>query len=61
MKFFGLFLLIIGLASIALSFTNIQFIYLSWINNWGVTTGWLIKAAMVLVGFLLYYFNRHED
>jgi len=61
MKFLGLMLLIIGLAAIALSFTEIQFIFLSWINNWGATTGWVIKIAMVVIGFLLYYFNRHDD
>ncbi len=61
MKFLGLFLFLAGLISLLMASFGAQHALLLWVDNWGETTGWIIRIAITLVGFLLYYFNRHDD
>jgi hypothetical protein len=51
---FGRFLVIIGLGSFVLHFLNMEFIVLSWVDNWGAGTGNVIRVAMIVVGAVLW-------
>lgn len=53
MKRFGLFLLVLGLGSIALHFANMEFRLLTWIEMWGATVAWVIRGALALAGAVL--------
>ncbi len=55
------FLLLFGVGSIALNFFNYEFIVLSWIDNWGITVGWIIRSTMIVVGTALLFFGRREQ
>jgi hypothetical protein len=61
MKYLGLVLLIIGVLSLILPFTGAEFMFLSWVSNWGETIGWAIRIGIVLLGAALYLPNRHDD
>ncbi len=61
MKYLGLFLLVIGAAALILPLTGAEFIFLSWIGNWGETISWVIRGGIFLLGALLYFPNRHND
>ncbi|XDD50374.1 hypothetical protein AB3N59_00715 [Leptospira sp. WS92.C1] len=55
---FGAFLSFAGVVSSALSFFNYNLKILIWIDNWGVTTGWAIRAGLVAVGIALYFLGK---
>lgn len=54
MKTLGMYMAIAGLASIVLYFMNMQLTLLMWIDNWGETTGWIIRGGLVVVGAALF-------
>jgi len=54
MKKWGGYLFYFGVGSIVLSFLNMQFIILAWIDLWGPTVGWAIRIAMVVVGGVMW-------
>lgn len=58
MKELGSTMLFFGIGSIALSFMNMQFVILSWIDKWGPTTGWAIKGGLIVVGAVLFVLGR---
>ena len=39
-----------GVGSIILSFLNMEFIVLAWIDSWGPAVGWIIRIALAVVG-----------
>lgn len=53
MKRLGRFLLIFGVGSMMLSFMNMEFLILAWIDHWGPTVGWSIRIAMAVLGLIL--------
>ncbi|EMJ98129.1 hypothetical protein [Leptospira alstonii] len=55
---FGAFLSFAGVVSAALSFFNYNLSILIWIDNWGTTTGWGIRAGLVVIGVLLYFLGK---
>ncbi|MBM9499327.1 hypothetical protein JWG44_03575 [Leptospira sp. 201903071] len=55
---FGAFLSFAGIVSGALSFFNYNLKILMWIDNWGVATGWAIRAGLVAVGVVLYFLGK---
>lgn len=63
MKELGLGLLIIGAISLALRLINpnIQYVFLTWIDQWGSTVGWAIRIGMTLLGLLLWLGFRNRD
>jgi hypothetical protein len=61
MKEIGLGLLIIGLLSLVLPFLGMQSMLLTWINQWGATTAWLIRGAITLIGLLVWLSFRNRD
>ena len=56
MKELGLFLLLVGLVSLALPFINpnIHYVFLQWIDNWGPNVAWAIRGGIALLGFVLW-------
>lgn len=61
MKKIGSYIAIFGLFAIVMGFLNKVPRLLSWIYNWGVTTAWIIKIAMVLVGAALYFMDSSSE
>ena len=61
MKRFGSYLLFIGIGSMILAFTGYEFRVLMWIENWGTTTGWLIRGGIALLGGVMWMFGGDKD
>lgn len=43
-----------GVGSAILYFLNFEFIILAWIDMWGPVVGWIIRAALAIVGGILW-------
>jgi hypothetical protein len=61
MKELGLGLLLVGLVSLVLPFLGLKFLFLTWIDQWGATTSWLIRGGLTLLGLLLWLGFRNRD
>ena len=63
MKELGLGLLLVGLISLALRFINpaIQYVFLTWIDQWGSSVGWGIRLGLTLLGLLLWLGFKNRD
>jgi len=57
----GLLLAAMGIMSIVLSFFNYNIRLLSWIDNWGTTTGWIIKIILIAGGGALFFLFGSGD
>jgi len=60
----GGYIAIFGIASIILSFFNYNLKILMWIDNWGETTGWIIRIGLIVVGAVLFFMgggSNEED
>jgi hypothetical protein len=60
MKQLGTWLMIFGLGSIALNFLGLEFTLLMWIDNWGPTVGWGIRAGLAAVGAVLFFLGMRQ-
>jgi hypothetical protein len=54
MRNVGLMLILTGLVSFALLGTNFRVIWLLWIDGWGREVGLGLRAAILLLGIILY-------
>ncbi|MBK8186150.1 MAG: hypothetical protein IPK77_02230 [Cellvibrio sp.] len=61
MKNIGGYLFFFGVGSVILYFLNMEFVILSWIDNWGYTVGWVIRAAMILLGAALWLIGNKQE
>ncbi|MCB1609897.1 MAG: hypothetical protein KDI71_23290 [Xanthomonadales bacterium] len=61
MKTIGGYLFFFGLGSILLHFFEMEFVVLSWIENWGADTAWGIRGAMIVIGAALWFFGGSKD
>lgn len=63
MKELGLFLLLVGLISLALPFINpnIHYVFLQWIDNWGPGVAWAIRGGIALLGLVLWRVGGRRD
>lgn len=61
MKSIGSTLLFFGIGSIVLNVVGYEFVILSWIDFWGETTGWTIRAVMIVAGAGLFFVGRIGD
>ena len=50
-----------GVGSIVLSFVNMEFIILSWIDMWGPTPGWIIRGTLAVVGAILWLVGSKQE
>lgn len=55
MRSIGSTLLFFSIGSIVLNFIGYEFVILSWIDFWGETTGWTIRAVMIVAGAGLFF------
>lgn len=53
MRRFGIFLIVMAAGSAILPFLGMQFIVMSWVDSWGTTVGWVIRAAVLALGIVL--------
>ncbi len=61
MKKLGGYLMFFGIGSIVLSFLNMQFIILSWIDTWGSSVGWGIRIALIVGGAALFLVGKKNE
>ena len=58
----GLVLAAMGLISALLSIFNYNIRLLAWIDSWGSTMGWVLRAVLILAGGALFFlFGRAEE
>ena len=57
----GGYIALFGVVSIILSFFNYNLRILMWIDNWGVTTGWIIRVALIVVGVALFFIGGNSS
>lgn len=58
MKKWGGTLFFFGVGSMVLSFLNMQFVILAWIDLWGPTAGWAIRIGMAVVGGIMWLVGK---
>jgi len=58
MQRLGGFLVLMGAGSFLLHFINMDFILVSWVDNWGPTVGTGIRVGMIVVGAILWFLGR---
>lgn len=55
MRKIGGYMVFFGLFAIVLNFMDRVPTLLMWIYNWGDTTAWIIKIALIVVGAVLFF------
>lgn len=58
MKKIGSYMAIFGLFAIVMGFLDRVPKLLIWIYNWGETTAWIIKVALVVIGGILFFMGN---
>jgi hypothetical protein len=53
MKSWGIWFIIMGAGSYLLRMFGVDFLLISWVDNWGETTGHLIRAGVVVLGIIM--------
>lgn len=61
MKQLGGALFFFGIGSAVLYFLEMQFVILSWIDNWGETNAWIIRGAMAVIGGVLWMAGNKKE
>jgi hypothetical protein len=61
LKSIGGYMFFFGIGSIILNFLNMEFMILSWIDNWGVSVGWMIRIGLAVVGGALWVIGRKQE
>jgi hypothetical protein len=61
MKKWGGTLFFFGVGSIVLSFLNMQFVLLAWIDLWGPTVGWAIRIGLAVVGGVMWLVGKAPE
>jgi hypothetical protein len=60
MQGIGGLLVLLGAGSFLLPYLGLQFILVSWIDNWGTGVGNGIRIAMIVVGVILWFMGRQQ-
>lgn len=58
MTLMGFILLILGILSLVLSITGLQFQFLLWMDYFGFGIGFLLRILMILGGFVIIYLSK---
>ncbi len=61
MKSLGGWLFIFGAGSFLLNMFGMEFMLLSWIDNWGPTVGLGIRVGLIVVGAALWLIGRKQE
>lgn len=56
MRSLGGWLIFFAVASAILRYFGLYFLLFFWIDNWGSTIGWIIRAVMAMAGIALIIF-----
>lgn len=61
----GFLLFLFGILSIILNLVGLQFVFLTWIDNFGRLGAFILRIVMMLAGIILMYLNlvnwRQDD
>ncbi len=57
----AIFLMVMGFGSMVLNMVGMEFRLLGWIDSWGPTAGWGIRAALAVVGVVLFFVDRRQQ
>lgn len=60
MRSLGGTIILLTIGSAILPFFNVQFILMSWVDNWGPTMGWVIRGGLLLLGILMVAADRRK-
>jgi hypothetical protein len=60
MKTVGGYMFFLGAGSIVLYFMNYEFSILSWVDTWGVATGWAIRVGIAVAGAAIWLLARQR-
>ncbi|WP_282079819.1 hypothetical protein [Aquimarina algiphila] len=60
MKKIGSYIAIAGAISILLNFFNYNLKILIWIDSWGLTTGWIIRVGILVLGLILFFIGSKQ-
>ena len=55
MKSIGSLLLFVGVGTIVLNLIGYEFMFLSWIDNWGEGVGWAIRGVVIVAGGVVFF------
>jgi hypothetical protein len=61
MQGIGGLLVLLGAGSFVLHYFNMDFMLVSWVDNWGPGVGNGIRVAMIIVGAALWLFGRQKE
>jgi hypothetical protein len=60
MKSIGGTIFFLAVGSVVLHFLNMEFMLLSWVDNWGATTGWVIRGALAVLGGVMWLAGNRD-
>jgi uncharacterized membrane protein YeaQ/YmgE (transglycosylase-associated protein family) len=60
MRSLGFFLIIMGIGSFVLHSMDREFRLLQWVDNWGATTGNVIRIAAAVIGAVLVFLSMRQ-
>ena len=61
LKSIGEIFFLFGAGSSLLSFLNMEFFFLMWIDNWGTDVGWGIRIGLTIIGAALWIISKRHD
>lgn len=61
MKELGGFMVLFGAGSMILGFVGYEFTLLMWVDNWGLTVGWVIRGALIVLGGILWLMGNKAE
>jgi hypothetical protein len=61
MKSWGKWFFIFGAGSFLLNLLGLEFIVLSWVDNWGPTVGIAIRVGLMVVGAGMWLAGRRQE
>jgi hypothetical protein len=60
MQGFGGLLVFLGAGSFVLKYINMEFILISWVDNWGPAAGNGIRIAMIVIGGIVWFIGKQQ-
>ena len=60
MQSLGSLLVLLDAGSFVLHFINMEFILVSWVDNWGPGVGNGIRIGMIVVGAILWFMGKQQ-
>jgi len=61
MRTIGTYMALAGVISSVLLLLDRNLTILMWIDNWGETTGWVIRIGLIVVGLVLLFLGKGDE